>query len=276
MSRDALGKLAVYGLLVALAAVHASPVVFMVAASLKPDAQVLAGGDSLRAFWPAEASFDNYRDVLRRVDFPRFLFNSILVTGSIVGWGLVVNSMAGYALARLRWRGREAVLTGVLALLVLPVQVIAVPLYFEMMSIGWRDDYKVQIVPFVANAFAIYLFYTAFIGLPRELDEAAWMDGAGPWSTFLRVAVPLSRPTYAAVAVLTFLTFWGYYLWPLMVTSSPDYRPLPVAIAVFRNEATRWGDVMAFGVMMVAPVLLLFLVFQRWFVRGVAAGAIKG
>lgn len=271
-----LGTVLVYALLTVLALLHVAPIAFMFAASFKADARVLQESGSWLAFVPLEASWQNYRDVFERVDFGRFLFNSLFITGSIVVCGLLVNSLAGYALARLRWPGRRAALTAVLALLILPFEAIAVPLYFEMMTIGWRDNYLVQIVPFVANAFSVYLFYTFFLGLPRELEEAARVDGAGPWTTYFRIIVPLARPAFASVAILTFLTYWGSYLWPLMVTSSPDVRPLPLAIAVFENQTKQWGDIMAFGVMMVLPVMVIFFLFQRWFVRGVASSGLKG
>ncbi len=165
----------------------------------------------------------------------------------------------------------------VLALLILPLEAIAVPLFYQVTLLGWRDTYVVQIVPFVANAFFVYLFYVFFLGLPRELEEAARMDGAGTLGTFFRVVLPNAKPAFATVAILTFLFQWGQYLWPLMVTSGERVRPLPLAIAAFRTlPPLQWGDILAFGVMMVAPVVVVFLVFQRWFVRGVAASGIKG
>lgn len=263
--------------LVALAAVYVAPILFMVVGSLKPDARVLAEAGSLRAFLPTEASFQNYRDVFRRVAFGRFLLNSLVVTGSIVLGGLVVNSLAGYAFARLRWRGRDAVFLLVLVLLILPYEAIAVPLFYQVSLLGWRDTYLVQILPFVANALSIYLFYSFFLGLPRELEDAARVDGAGTLRTFWEVVVPNSRPVFATVTIVTFLFFWGFFLWPQLVTSGPRVRPLPVAIATFHTlPPLQWGDILAFGVMMVAPVLLVFLLFQRWFVRGIASTGTKG
>ncbi|HKJ70577.1 MAG TPA: carbohydrate ABC transporter permease [Gammaproteobacteria bacterium] len=267
----------VYALLLALAVVHVAPVAFMVVGSLKPDARVLADMGGAAAFWPRQPSLANYADVLARVDFGRFLANSAVITGGVVGLGLLVNGLAGYALARLRWRGRDWVLAAVLALLILPLEAIVVPLFYEVSLLGWRDTYTVQIVPFVANAFFVYLFYVFFLGLPRELEEAARMDGAGTLGTFFRVVAPNAKPAFATVAVLGFLFQWGQYLWPLMVTSGERVRPLPVAIAAFRTlPPLQWGDILAFGVMMVAPVVAVFLVFQRWFVRGVAASGVKG
>jgi multiple sugar transport system permease protein len=165
----------------------------------------------------------------------------------------------------------------VLALMILPLEAIAVPLFYQVALLGLRDSYLAQILPFIANAFSIYLFYSFFIGLPRELEEAARLDGASTLRTFFTIIVPNAKPVFASVAILTFLTWWGSYLWPLLVTIGPEVRPLPVAIASFYTlPPLQWGDILAFGVMMVSPVLLIFLLFQRWFVRGVAASAIKG
>ncbi|MFA9460157.1 carbohydrate ABC transporter permease [Thiohalorhabdus methylotrophus] len=269
--------LLVYAVLLGLAAVYAAPIAFMVVGSLKPEARVLADMGSAVAFYPADPSLANYHDVFARVDFARFLFNSVLITGSIMLGGLLVNGFLGYALARLRWRGRGLILAAVLALLILPLEAIAVPLFYQVTLLGWRDTYVVQILPFVANAFFVYLFYVFFLGLPRELEEAARMDGAGVLGTYFRIIVPNAKPAFATVAILTFLFQWGQYLWPLLVTSGERVRPLPVAIAAFRTlPPLEWGDILAFGVMMVVPVIVVFLAFQRWFVRGVAESGLKG
>ncbi len=260
-----------------LALVYVAPVAMMVAGSLKPDARVLAEAGSWRAISLAGASLANYRDAFIRVDLGRSLLNSLVITTSVVILGLGVNSLAGYAFARMTWRGRGWLFAAVTALMVLPFEAIAVPLFYGVSLLGWRDSYSVQILPFVANAFSIYLFYTFFLGLPRELEEAARVDGAGPWRTFVEVVAPNARPCFATVAILTFLTQWGSYLWPLMVTGGPRVRPLPVAIAAFYTLPPRaWGDILAFGVVMAAPVVLLFLLFQRAFVRGVATTGVKG
>jgi len=219
----------------------------------------------------------NYADVFSRVDFARYLFNSLWITGCVVVIGLVVNSMAGYAFARMQWRGRDVVFSLVLMILIIPLEAIAVPLFYQVTLFGWRDTYSVQIVPFIANAFSIYLFYTFFLGLPRELEEAARIDGAGVLRTFITIIVPNAKPAFASVAILTYLTQWGAFLWPLMVTSGEAVRPLPLGIASFFTlPPLQWGDIFAFGVMMVTPVLLLFLIFQKWFVQGVAATGVKG
>ena len=270
-------SLLTYALLTAALAVYLAPVFIMLAGSLKPDARVLAEAGTWKAFVPQPASFENYRDVFGRVAFARYLFNSVFITGAIVAGAVFINSMAAYSFARLRWRGAKAAFLLVLALLILPLEAIAVPLFYQVTLLGWRDTYWAQIVPFVANPFAIYLFYSFFLRMPRELEEAARIDGAGPFRIYWQVVLPNARPAIAAVTITLFLFYWQSYLWPLMVTIGDDVRPLPVGIAVFHTLPPRqWGDIMAFGVMMVAPVLVVFFIFQRWFIRGLVTSGLKG
>jgi multiple sugar transport system permease protein len=275
--RKLLSTIGSYLLLTVLALLFIAPIVFMIVGSLKPDNLVLLEAGTFKAFLPDKASFQNYWDVFERVDFARFFFNSLFITGMIVLAGLLVNSLAAYAFARLRWRGRTILFALVLALMIIPLEAIAVPLFFQVTLFGWRNTYVAQILPFIANAFSIYLFYTFFIGLPKELEEAARVDGAGTIRTFFEIIVPVSLPVFASVTILTFLTQWGSFLWPLMVTVDEQVRPLPVAIASFQTlPPLQWGDIMSFGVMMVAPILIVFLVFQKWFVEGVASTGTKG
>lgn len=266
-----------YAVLVLLAVLYIAPIIFMFVGSLKPDDRILVEAGSIKAFWPDSRSLQNYSDVFRRVDFGRYMFNSLFIATMIVAWGLVLNSLAGYAFARLRWHGRDVIFAMVVVMMIIPLEAIAVPLFYQVTLLGWRDSYIVQIVPFIANSFSIYLFYTFFLGLPKELEEAAHVDGAGVLRTFLVVIAPNAKPAFATVAVLTFLTQWGSFLWPLMVTTAEAVRPLPLGLAAFHTlPPLQWGDIFAFGVMMVAPILILFVLFQGWFVRGVASTGIKG
>ncbi|MEW8228808.1 MAG: carbohydrate ABC transporter permease [Candidatus Thiodiazotropha endolucinida] len=277
MRATRLSVLLSYLLLGGMAALFIVPLLMMFVGSLKPDQSILVEGGSLAAFLPGEVSLQNYADVFRRSDFLRYFFNSLFITGCIVSSGLLVNSMAAYAFARLQWRGRDLLFNLVLALMILPFEAIAIPLFYGASMLGLRDSFSIQIVPFIANAFAIYLFYSFFIGMPKELEEAARLDGASTLRIFFSIIMPNAIPVFASVAILTFLSWWGSYLWPMMVTIGPSVRPLPVAIASFFTlPPLNWGDILAFGVMMVLPVLLLFIIFQRWFVRGVASSAIKG
>jgi multiple sugar transport system permease protein len=255
-----------YVFAIGLALLFIAPIAFMFVASLKPDDLVLSQAGSWQGFIPVPASLQNYQDVFDRVNFSQFFLNSIFITSMVVLAGLFINSLAGYALARLRWRGRASLLLVVLALMIIPFEAIAVPLFFQITILGWRNTYLAQILPFIANSFSIYLFYTFFVGLPKELEEAARIDGASTIRTYFEI-----------IAILTFLTQWGSFLWPLMVTIDESVRPLPVAIAAFQTlPPIQWGDLMSFGVMMVAPMLLVFLLFQKWFVAGVASTGTKG
>jgi multiple sugar transport system permease protein len=164
---------------------------------------------------------------------------------------------------------------GGVLIVILPFEAIAVPLFYLMND--YRNTYYVQFIPFIANAFSIYLFYTFFIGIPKQIQEAARIDGAGPWKTFLLIIVPMSRPVFASVTILTFLAAWSSFLFPVMVIDQPQFRPLPLAISVFKAEPpTDWGQIFAFGVLLVLPVVIVFLLFQRWFVQSVASSGLKG
>lgn len=272
-----LGLLATYVLMILLAAIFLFPLAFEFIGSIKPNDKVLSEGDSWRAFVPTTITFQNYGEAISRADLGHLFMNSVIITSSIVIGGLVVNSLFGYALARLPFKGRGLLVGIVIALIIIPFQALAVPLFFMMAQIQWQDTYQVQIVPFVASPFFTYLFYSFFLSIPKELEESARVDGAGPFTTFWRIVVPLARPVYATVAILSFLSAWGQLLWPVLVTRGPDVRPLPLGIAEFQNlPPIRWGDIMAVTTIMTLPLLLIFLGFQDAFVRSVARTGIKG
>ncbi|MDX2003986.1 MAG: carbohydrate ABC transporter permease [Meiothermus sp.] len=219
----------------------------------------------------------NYVDMTQRVQFWRALFNSSLVVSLTVILGLIVNSMFAYAIARIRFWGREALITLVISLIIIPFAAVAVPLLLLVNSFGWLDSYHVQIIPFAASAFSIYLFYQFFISLPKELEEAAFVDGASRFRTFWQIVLPLSGPVFATVTVLQFLALWGNLLWPVMVVRGDTYATLPYVMQTFFGQAPRqWGDVMAFALCATLPTLILFLFFQRWFVRSVVSSGVKG
>ncbi len=267
-----------YAVLILVAAIFFAPIAYMVIGSFKPTNEVL---DGIAGFKPVHLSLNNYRGVFDRFNSPAtgyfwdFYKTSIIVSFVIVVGGLIVNSLAAYALARLQWRGRNVVLTLVVLVVILPFEAIAVPLFYQLND--FRNTYYVQFIPFIANAFSIYLFYTFFIGIPKQIQEAARVDGAGPWKTFFLIIMPMSKPVYASVTILTFLSAWSSFLFPVMVIDQPSYRPLPLEIAVFKGEPpTDWGQIFAFGVLMVIPVMVIFLLFQRWFVQSVASSGLKG
>lgn len=275
-----------YGVLVLLAFFFFMPLLFMFVSSLKTnDSQLLSDMSGVLAFVPyGEISLDNFSKVLERTDYLRALLNTLFIVGSTVVLGIFVNSMLAYALARFRFFGREFLLALVIALIIIPFEAIAVPLLLLVNGLpwfggveGWLDSYQVQIIPFIAHAFSVYLFYQFFIELPKDLEEAALMDGAGRFRIYWSIVLPLSKPVIATVAVLQFLARWGDLLWPVMVVRGDTYATLPLAMQTFFGQFPRhWGEVMAFAVMATLPTLLIFIVFQRWFVQSTVSSGIKG
>ena len=294
MSRRALrGSLWLYIPMTLLAIFFLFPIVFMLVSSLKADDQIFADLTSggLAAFLPSSpVTLDNYAEVFRKVPVGRFLVNSLIVSLITVAFGLVVNSMAGFALSRMRFRGQTLVLGLIVATLIVPFDSIAIPLLFEVAKLpgvrfeglvptfgtSWLDTYYVQIIPFIANAFSIFLFRQFFLAIPRELDEAAKVDGAGWFTIYRRIAAPLAGPAFATVAILTFLPAWNQYLWPLLTIQSEDLRPLNLGMDYFFQLQTAWGQVMAYASIIVIPVIVVFLFFQRAFVESVASTGVKG
>ncbi len=267
-----------YAFMVLITLFFFAPILFMFIGSLKPSDKVLNG---LGGFTPESLSFHNYTGVFDRFSsdatghFWQFYFTSAIVAFFVVIGGLIVNSMFAYALARLQWRGRNWALVGVILLVILPFEAIAIPLFYLLND--FRNTYVVQFLPFIASAFSIYLFYTFFVGLPKQIEEAARVDGASAWKTYWLIVVPMSKPVFASVTILTFLSAWGSFLWPVLMVDDASRRPLPLEISVFQGQPPfDWGQIFAFGVMMVVPVLIVFLSFQRWFVQSVASSGLKG
>lgn len=228
--------------------------------------------------------------MFERVPAARFLLNSVLISSITVVLGILVNSMAAFALSRMRWPGRKLVLTAIIATLIVPFETFALPLVWWVnqlpllsvngfhleWSTGWMDTYQVQILPFVANAFSVFFFHQYFQSIPKELDEAAIVDGAGWFTIYRRIVMPLSGPAVATVAILTFLPAWNSYLWPLMVVQSEELRPVMVGISYFFQLNVGWGQIMAYSSMITVPILALFVAFQRSFVNSIASSGVKG
>ncbi len=276
-----------YVLLSLLGLIFFLPVLFMVVSSLKPDLQLLQDTSSFRAFLPVgDISFQNYREAFERVPVVRFVSNSVLVTLVTVGLGLFVNSLAAFSLANLRWKGKNIVLSVVIATFIVPFETIAIPLLLvvsrlpgiglEGISQGWLNTYHVQIIPFIVDAFSIFLFVQFFKSLPEELIEAARIDGAGWFQIYARVIAPISGPVFATAAILRGLTMWNQYLWPTMVVQAEEYRPVMVGLQYFFLRNVAWGEVMAYLSTITVPILVLFLAFQSAFVESIASSGIKG
>lgn len=270
-------------LLVLIALIFLGPLSLMFATSFKADeVQILQDMRTIRAFWPGTPSAENYIDlisgkVIGGTPIVRFLQNTVLIVGSIVLLGLLVNSMAAFALSRLKFHGRSFLVALIVALIIIPFEGLAVPLFLMVNRLGWIESYHVQIIPFIAHPFSIYLFYQFFNNIPKELDEAARVDGASWWQIYWKVTIPLSGPVFVTVAILQSLEYWNSFLWPLMVTFAPTFRPLSVAVNNFFGQYPRhWGDVMAFAAFASTPLLVVYLLFQRWFIQSVARSGLRG
>ncbi len=261
-----------------LALIFAMPIVYMMVSSLKPYWQLLHDLSSIRAFLPVgDISLANYGILFSRVPIARFLANSALVTSSTVISGLLVNSMAGFALSHLKWVGRQFVLSMIVAIIIVPFETIVIPLLLVVNNLpwvsvdgfttGWLNSYQAQIVPFIANAFSIYLFVQFFKDLPRDLIDVARIDGANWLQVFFKVVVPLSGSVYATAAILHFLAMWNQYLWPSLVIQTDQFRPIMVGIGYIGYWS---GMSMAYLTIATLPVLVLFFIFQKAFLQSIS------
>jgi multiple sugar transport system permease protein len=275
-----------YLLMILLAIFFLFPTVFVMVSSLKTNEnQLLQDLTSVNAFIPHGAiSLQNYSDAFHRLPFGLYMFNSVLIVTCILVLGLLVNSLFAYALARIPFPGRKIIVIVIVALIFVPFESVAVPILLMVNqfpwfngSTTWIDSYQVQIIPFIADAFSIFLFYQFFLDIPRAYEEAAVVDGASRWHIYWHIIVPLSRPVFATVAIWQILTHLGDFLWPLLATRGDTYRPLMVGMYAFFNQSPLiWGDIMAFATMIILPVLIMFLLFQKWFLRSAASTGIMG
>lgn len=276
-----------YALLIGIALIFILPLMLMVMSSLKPDDQLLRDTASFRAFLPVgDISFNNYVDAVERVPIGQFVFNSVFVTVTTLVIGLVLNSMAGFSFAVLQWPGKNIVLAIVLATFIVPFESIAIPLLLIVnelpwisasgLEFSWLNTYHVQIIPFIADSLSIFLFYQYFSDLPKELVEAAKMDGASLWQIYYRVFIPISGPVIATVAILKFLAMWNQFLWPLITVQVEELRPVMVGVQYFFQLDVAWGEIMAYLSMITIPVLIFYLALQRAFIESIASTGIKG
>ena len=276
-----------YALLILISAIFIFPIVFMVMSSLKPDLQLLRDSGSLRAFLPVgDISLNNYADAFERVPMMQFAFNSVFTTVVSMLLSILVNSVAAFSFAFLKWRGKAIVLSLIIATFIVPFEVIAIPLLLVVnnlpwigpngFEVGWLNTYHVQIIPFIADSLGIFLFYQYFRDLPDELVEAARIDGASIWQIYARIIMPISGPILATVAILKFLAMWNAYIWPLMTIRSEELRPIMVGLQYFFQLNTQWGEIMAYLSVVTIPVLIFYLALQRAFIESIATSGIKG
>lgn len=271
-------KITIRGLiLVALvlgAAINLIPFFWMLSTSVKTNAEVF----TYPPVWiPSPFEWSNYIDAFLRVN-GRVFFNTAFFAASVVLLQGLVTTMGGFAFARINFPYRNAVFLIYLGTMMIPPQVTLVPTYIVVVNFGWVNTYQGLILPIVAQgAFGTFLFRQFFLRLPNEMFESARLDGANYWQQFWTFTLPLSRPVITAYSIITFLTAWKMYLWPLVVVRSPDLKVLPMAIAELSGNASQErGVMMAAVALSIFPILILYVVAQRWFVEGIAMTGQKG
>lgn len=247
------------------------PLLWMVSISLK------TAQDSFSpTLLPARPTVENFTYVLTEVPFIRYMLNSLFVSGTVTVVALFFHSMAGYALARLRFPGREMIFLAIFSTLLVSLPVIIVPLFIIVRALGMLNTYAGIIVPSIFNAFGIFLLRQYYLSLPREIEEAAVIDGAGYWRIYWSVILPLSKPILSALAILFFLANWNAFLWPLTVASDQKLWVVQVGIVNFKNEyAAAWNYMMAASTIVAIPTLVLFLIFQRQIMDSIKTSGMK-
>jgi multiple sugar transport system permease protein len=262
-------------LLIIVAIVFLGPLVYAVSTSLKPADEVFTDTPHL---FGSQIRWKNYADAFTFAPFDRYFLNSLFVAvaGTLVV--VVASSMSAYAFARLRFRGRDQLFVLFLGTLMVPQEVLIVPMYWLMQSLGWVDSYWALILPWAFTAFGTFLLRQFFLTVPAELEEAARVDGCGPIRSFLQIMLPLARPAIAVLTVFTFISFWGSFLWPLVIINSvEDKGTVPLGLAQFvGQQGTQWNLMMAASMMAMIPTVLLVVLLQKHLVRGLLVTGLGG
>ncbi|MFF8958262.1 carbohydrate ABC transporter permease [Streptomyces sp. NPDC014894] len=254
----------------------AAPFLWMALSAFKTKSELSA---SPPVWIPTEWTLQNFRELLNLLDLPAYFLNSTIVASLVTVSNLLFCSMLGYALAKLNFAGRGKVFGLVLGALMVPGNLMLLPLFVLMSKMRLIDSYAGLVLPFAAGAFGVFLMRQFMLSVPDELLEAARLDGAGEWYIFWRIVMPLVKPALATLAILTFLQSWNNFVWPLIATNDPDKYTLPVALATFATDPNRAngssGVLMAGSFLVVLPVLLVFAVLQRHFTQGIATAGLK-
>ncbi len=228
-------------------------------------------------FWPKRWVLDNFREVLFDTDFPRWFFNSLVVAVTTTASVLFFCSLVGYTLTRLRFPGRNVIFLLILSTLMIPTEMLVIPWFVMSTRFGWVDSYWGIAFPGLIPAFGVFLMRQFFQTLPRDLFDAARVDGISEFGLFWRIGLPLVRPALAALGIFAFIGNWNAFLWPLIIAKSADMRTIPVGIALFSGEAqTAWNLIMAANAMAIVPLLIVFFIFQKQIIEGVVLTGTKG
>lgn len=254
-----------------------SPLIWMVSASLKDNRDIFKNINHLTTFIPKNITMSNYSEMLERSNMIGIILFSMLYISIVIVGGLIVNLLAGYAIARLNFKGRKLILGLILAFYIVPFETTVLPLYLVCNKMSITNTIWALCLPFVADCFNIFLFKQFFEGFPKDLNEAAAIDGCGILGTFVKIVIPNSLPIMATSIVLTIVSRWSDFMWPLMAVTDPKLRTVQLGIQVFFTDPPiKYGPIMAALVFTTLPIILIFLFLQKYYVQGVTSSGIKG
>ncbi|QQE79918.1 carbohydrate ABC transporter permease [Alicyclobacillus sp. SO9] len=264
-------KLWMWIVAIGFAAVTLIPFIWSIYTSFKPTSQVYENWVPL-----SHLSAGSYAYILKQFPFARWFLNSVVVAGFVTIGTLIVNTLAGYALARLKFPGRGLIFYIFLGIMMIPGQIVLVPMYMLLSHLGWVDSYQGLIIPFLMNPFLIFLARQFFLGIPKELEEAGRIDGLSYWGMFWRIFLPLSRPLLAAETIFAFQGNWNSFLWPVILEQRQHMYTLPVGLSSFYNQYNQyWNNVLAGVVLLTIPMIIVFLIFQKQFIQGISTTGIR-
>ena len=272
------GTILMYIMLTVIALVFMFPLIWMLVSSFKDDAGIFSDITGISAFLPSFKPdvFFNYKEVLERIPLIKAMANSFSYIVVVIVLGLVVNSMAGYAFARLKFPGKNLIFSLLLAVMVIPAQTVMLPQFSIIYKMGLSNSYLALILPAIASPMYIFLFRQNFLGIPESIEEAAKLDGASALRIFFQLIMPLAKPIYATVTILVFIALWNDFVWPVMVISDTSKQTIQMALSsLFSISPVNYGNVMAGLTIVTIPVLAIFLALQKYYVAGIASTGAK-
>ena len=276
-TKKKVNKAFLYAVQIFVAVVFVIPLVWMIVSSLKPEVDIFKDMNSLATLMLNNPTLENYKEMFARSEIVNSMLNSTFYIAMILIIGIPVNALAGYSLAKLNFPGKKIVLGLIIALYIVPFETVLLPLYLVSNGLGITNSYLSLILTFVGNCFNIFLFRQFFMSMPKDLEEAASIDGCGPLKTFVRIVIPNSKPVLATATVLTVTTHWSDFMWPLISVTSKEYKTVQLAIqGFFTDPPVRYGPIMAALVFTTIPIIILFLLLQKYYVEGITSSGIKG
>lgn len=251
------------------------PFFAMLNLSLVPNGEIFNQGGKLLY---SPLTLDNYVSVFEKIPLWKYFINSLFVASVTTAGQVIISALAGYAFARLKFKGRDVLFLIILITMLVPPQVNIIPLFFLMRQFHWINTYQALILPGIFGGLGIFMMRQYFLTLPKDLEESAKIDGCNILTTFFKIALPLAVPAVATLSIFTFVTTWNSFMWPLIVTNTESMRTLPVGLAIFKGsfrELTLWGDLLACSVICTIPVVLVFWAGKKYFINDILQGGVK-